>query len=527
MPNFRISPRRERLLAIVILVLAAAWRIALAAQVPVMSRDGVVFCRYAESLGRQGAAWLRHPDAQQHPLFPALLLGGQRIALALGTPPGPQTWQAAGQVVCCTAGLCVVVLVGALAARLVVLLELPVDDRSARLWAMALAALLDLNLGLSADVMSDQVHLALYLGAVRLALPSWSVWRLALAGLASGLAFLTRQEGFLPAVAAVIALVLAAKSLGWRRATVAAAAVLVAFLAVAGPYWSIVGRFSTKKDPVKWFEEDSTRADQAMPIRARDDGDARRGVALAKLETIDVSWYGASWRVLYGLLRAGRVVVPLLALLPLIDLRQRWLDPRLVLVLACIGGHTAMVTLLLDRYGYLATRHLLVVVALLMPLAAMFVARLAEIAVVRRSWVLGVATAAVALGPLLAYAFRVPNGHERYLRDAARWLAENAATGEVVVSGSSGRRIAFYAGVDWRQWGETPEDVAGAVALLRASGRGYFALESGAGFERRGNDALLAALLASQPPGLEIAEARTFDADRGAVLHLLRFGVGQ
>lgn len=523
MPSFRIARRGHLIGATVVVAIAALWRIALAAQMPVMSRDGVVFCRYAESLGAQGIAWLRDPEAQQHPLFPALLLGGERLALRVGVSPGPVTWQVTGQVVCCLAGLAVVVLVGAITARLVVLLELPVDDRSARLCAMALAALLDLNLWLSADVMSDQVHLALYLAAVRLALPSWSAWRLALAGATAGAAFLTRQEGFLPVVATLIALLLGARVLKLRRTMTGAAAVLLAFLAVAGPYWSVVGRFSTKKDPAKWFEE--VAAVTAPEARSREARSPERehGATLAKLQTRDVTWYAALPQVLLELLRAGRVVVPLLSLLPLANLRARWLDPRLAVVLACIGGHTAMVTLLLDRYGYLATRHMLVVVMLLMPFAAMFLARVFEIAALRGSVWLAAAAAVFALGPLLAYAFRVPNGHEVYLREAARWLRERTDAGEALVSGSSGRRIAFYADRPWRQWSETPEDQAGLAALLRDCGRGYFAVETGPGFERRGNDALVAALFTSPVDGLEIHEAQRMHAARGVVLYILHF----
>ncbi len=517
LPDFRIPPRRAALIAALILLVAGAWRVALAVQMPVVSRDGVVFCWYARALGERGLEYLRSPDAQQHPLFPAMLLAGQRVAAALGAPGDPLTWQIVGQSICCIAGLFVVYLVGSIAAQLVLLLELPVDERSTRLVAMSLAALLDLNLWLSVDVMSDQVHLAFYLAAVRLALPSWATWRLALAGIFAGLAFLTRQEGLMPAVAAVTSLGLAYKSLRPRRLTTGILAVAIGFVALAGPYWSVVGRFSTKKDPTQWLGEESVRAIDpgAQPAAA--------GLVFAKLETKDLSWFAALPEILNQLLRAGRVIVPLFALLPLINLRRQWLDPRFACVLACVCGHLAMVAILLDRYGYLATRHMLVVVSLLIPLAAMFLARLVEIAVLRRSWILGIVAAAATLGTLIPYALRIPNGHERYLRDAASWLAEQRDADATLVSGSSGRRIAFYAGLPWRHWDETPEDVEGTIGLLRAAGRGHFALETGPGYERRGNELLLGALLADRDAALAVREVRTVDGGRGATLHMLAF----
>jgi hypothetical protein len=153
-----------------ILILAGLWRAIMAALLPAISRDGVTFCWYARDLGEQGVAYLRTPAAQQHPLFPALILAVQRPAGWLGAPDTPLTWQRSGQVVCWVAGMAVIGLTGAIAVRLVRRLGLPLDERLAALLAMLMASVLDLNTWLSSDVMSEQVHLALYLAAVLLLL---------------------------------------------------------------------------------------------------------------------------------------------------------------------------------------------------------------------------------------------------------------------------------------------------------------------------------------------------------------------
>lgn len=520
-----LSRRAAGIAAAVILVVGGVWRAVLAFELPAVSRDGVVFIQYARALGEHGPAFLRDPSAQQHPLFPILLLAGQRLAAAAGAPDTPILWQTVGQVICWIAGMAVVVLCGAIATRLTVELALPLDRRVAALGAMALAALLDFNQWLSADVMSDQVHLALYLGAVLLALRLASVARAAACGMLTGLAFLTRQEGFLPLIAALFAMLLMMQRVGWRAATARSAALVVGFVLLAGPYWATVGRFSTKKDPAEWFGGE--RASWPAP----DGSSLAYGGApsLAKLELLDLPWYDLLPNVLYTILRAGRVVIPLLALPPLLSLRRRLLEPPLAVVMTCIGGHLAMVTLLLDRYHYLHQRHTLVIVGLLTIFAALLVARLLDYARQHRSATLALVVAAVALGPLVPFALRVPNRQEAYLRTAAEWLTSqyHAARELVLLSGSSGRRIAFYADTRWELWSETPDDATGLAQQMRAIGRGVFAIETGDGFERRGNDALLHQMVSEGLPGVRVDALCSFPTLDGNALHLLRFAPAQ
>lgn len=551
-----------------ILVASGALRLYHAAAMPVMSRDGVVFCWYARDLGRVGPAYLRDPQAQQHPLFPTLILGVARLAELVGAEPTPLLWQRCGQAVAWLSGLAVVVLSGALASTLVRRLELPIDARLATLVAMLLAGLLDLNVGLSADVMSDQTHLALYLAAV-LVLGRLDTLSAAIGGGAlAGFAFLTRQEGFLPAAAAMLALGLGRGPTHFRTRLARAAAIAVGFVVVAGPYWAVTGRISTKKDPLHWLEHETAAAEPWMPAdgasvslpgtlpppvlersgnadirelgsrRANsvggshpppappwEGGGMRASSALAKLETHDFGWYALLPYAAYKTLRAGRVVIPLLAVLPLLNLRSRWRHPALVVVLLCAVGHLGLTTLLLDRYGYLATRHTLVVVALLTPLAAMFVARLAQLAVERQSAWIGLLAAALVCGPLLPYALRTPNARDAHLAVAVARLSETEQpAGRLLVSGASQKRIAYYLDMRWEPWSEDAEDFEDVQRRLVGLDGGYFALETGPGFERRGNEVLLGRLRADPELGPRLEDALELATTDGARLHVLRVG---
>jgi hypothetical protein len=491
-----------------VLLLAGAWRAALAYRLPVISRDGCTFCWYARDLGAHGWAYLRTPAAQQHPLLPVLILGSERAARLLGTAETPLTWQRSGQLVCWSAGLAVVVLTGVLASRLVRRLALPVDARVTALAAMLLAALLDLNVWLSCDVMSEQVHLAFYLGATCLLL-KLDNWRAALGcGLLSGLAFLTREEGFVPALAGLFVLLTTWRRVPRRLLMVRGAALAAGFLICAAPYWITVGRFSTKKSLSDLWAGEGGMVGGAHPtsnenaFHSAADPGAAGSLTEARLITLDLPWYALLPQALYKLFRAGRVVVPLLALWPLYNLRRRLLQTPLLGWTACLAGHFTLGLLVLAGKGYLDPRHMLVPTVLLIPLAAVLLGRVVTLtATLRRPWWGILAVVACSL-PLVRYSLRVPNSKDGFLADAATWLVAHdpKLTGKRLLAAGSPRRVAFYTGLRWDVWDDQPVDYQALCRQIRAPEPGYFAIQVGmadkdAQFEFAGNRELLDKLL--------------------------------
>jgi hypothetical protein len=492
-----------------ILAVAGLWRIVIATLLPALARDGVTFCWYARDLGRQGIAFLQTPEAAQHPLFPALIFGAQRLTTAVGLSDSPMTWQRCGQFLSLLGGMVVVVLVGAIARRLTTRLALPIDARRVTLFALALAAVLPLNVWLSADVMSDQVHLAFYLAAVYLILRLETPSAALACGVLGGLAFLTRQEGVVIVPAGIATIIAAGRAVGYRKRLLRAALLIAGFVACVSPYWISVGRFSAKKDPldllpgghaseagspVRHFAAGEMPAQSAAHASAVSPG----GRILAKLVREDVPILLVPFRALVELFRAGRVVVPLFALLPLVNLRRRFLEPHLVGLVFCLAGHLVLTCILLKRYGYLQPRHMLVPTVLLIPFAAMLLARFAQLASEGRALAWNRAAIAVCLVPLALYSLRVPNWADRFYPDVARWIRDREPdpSSKTLLSGSGGRRIAFYAGMPWQPWPEDPADYPVVVDHIRVSRPGYFAIELGAGDERAGKQALADRLLA-------------------------------
>lgn len=463
------TPRWVCLAAFILLV--GLWlRVEIIRQMPSVSRDGADFCMDTMSLAHHGLAALRDERFDQHPLYPFGLLSAHAALRAIGAPDEPLLWQRAGQIISLTSGLAVMLLSAALGWRLVERLKAPVAAPSAALWAMALAAILPLNVALSADVMSDQTHLAFYLAGVLAAGGrSWS--SAAGSGLFSGLAFLTRPEGAVVCAAAAAARIFgrpgpdAARGPLTRRwgATVLLCGV---FLACATPYWLAIGGFSSKqgKQTVDEFAGAET-----PPT-----------VVQARLARESMPWYGALPWSTYHTFRAGRVVVPLLALPALFALRREWGRRGMMALLLCGAAHFSLINLLLVRHGYLEPRHALVVVALLTPLAGMFLARFFhDAARPRLTWV-AVLLAVVCFGVLWRYAVRIPNADDGFLFRAGAWLrtARPEFIGQRLLGGSSERRVAFYAGMKHQPWDEYRPTLEQRLWSLRAE-----IMDSGPGYE--------------------------------------------
>lgn len=527
---------RTGLPLLAIVALAAIWRLALMTQMPVLSRDGVTFCHDAQALGRHGWAFLRSREAEQHPLYPALILAAQRGAALAGAPATPFTWQRCGQAVALAGGLAVILLVAGLTGQVVRRLALPVDARLAVILAAALTALLETHVALAVDVMSDEVHLAFYVASVLLLLSApHRLLAAAGCGLFAGLAFLTRQEGIVPALAALAVLVACTCQLGLRRAAVHALAVAVGFLVVAGPYWGVAGRFSTKKDlpdllpgahaALTGQTTTACAGDEPPPSwDAPEERPAPQPFSYARLETHDVPWFGLVPYALVQVFRGGRVVIPLLALLPLWQLQERWRRPPLLGIALCMLGHLALLLLLLGRFGYLEPRHTLVIVALLTPLAALQLARFVSLLWSRRRTVAVLLLAACFL-PLALYSLRVPNHGDRYLWNATNWLVAHdpERASKPLYGEKTHKRVAFYAGMPWVWWPSQPDDEAAMCAHLNIQMPAYLLVEfAGAGdqFERRGNRELLARIQADPALATRLTQVYSAPGPRGSEVKL-------
>jgi hypothetical protein len=515
-----------------VLLLALAWRLVLAWQMPCIARDGVNFCTLAQRLDREGPSALRDESFEQHPLYPAALLGIVRLGAAVGADRGdPWVWQRAGQAVALLAGMAVVGLAAALAARIARRLEPGAPAGRAAVFAALLAALAPLNTGLSADVMSDPLHLAFYLAALLALIRPGRLGSLTGCGALAGLAFLTRPEGALPALVAPL-VALRTTGLAWPRRILHGTAAPLAFAAVALPYAAYVGKLSPKleKQGVEEFRAALPGGDPVVAAwqGAAPSGDPQRvdpphRAALLRRET---AWYEALPIALYETLRGGRFIAPLLALPLLWSQRRNLRDPALSGPLLCLLGHVGLAAWLIFHAGYLHPRHALVAGSILLIYAGVWLAQqTAPRGPARTPRPAGI-LALLAVATLAFYSLRIPNAGDAFLvRAAERIRATDPPAGALLLGGSNERRVSFYAGLRHQNWNENKppaqrfQDLRNHLLHFQPA---FLAVETGPGREVAGNDELLERL--SADPALAARWRPLFSepGPAGAALHVFR-----
>lgn len=523
LPTRDLRPRSAALALLVIVTAAALWRIAIAAQMPCISRDGVLYCWQARDLGERGVTLLASRDYEQHPLYAESILIVQRAAMLFGAHDAPLTWQRAAQAVSLTCGLAVVVLSCFLTVSLARQLQIAVAPRLAGVVAAAFAALLPLNVWLSSDVMSEQLFLTAYLGAVLAATRLPATGAALGAGVLSGVAFLTRPEGAMPLLAAAAIAVRFCGS--WVRRARVVAILLAMFALLAVPYVVLSGRLSPKLE-----KETVTRDAVETPAISP---------TFAALVREPAPWFAALPRAALEALRAGRVVGPLLGLVTIVLLRQRLSHPASLTILLSAAGQFMLGGLLVWRHGYLDPRHMITVASLLIPFAAIAPFLIFPIATnLDRDFPSYSRIARLGRGGIVllvlvvsgVYSARIPNAQSADLRQAANWILGNSQ--EPVVSlllgGSNERRIAFYAGLHFQPWPENlPDPAARRQALvehlLHFRPR-YFAIETAdaeSQRELRGNRELFESILSE--PRLQPALDRVHEvsSEAGRTLYLV------
>ncbi len=506
-PDPLVTPVARRwfvALGSLILLLAAVWRLVLAEALTTVSPDGALYLEYARDFARSGWSLLARQPLEQHPLFPGSIAFVGRALLGFGWTDQPDTWVRAGQVVTVTTGVALVLAIGLVAGTISRALRQP--PVPAMLVTMTLAALLPLNTWHSADVMSDQMH-ALWL-ALGVTAAAWLPrTRAALAvGCCAALAFLTRPEGAGLVIAAVVALAVMPRATPAARCRAGAVIALVAAALVA-PYWLTSGGLSPK------LHKETTEQVQVA---------VRAAPRFATLTRHDLDWYEAPAKASLEFLRAGRVVVPVLAVIGmLVALRRRrtaWRLPAIVTPLALAALILAAAQVLVVRHGYLAPRHLLVPTNLAVAAAGLTIAGL-----LRRTRPGGAVLLVLAALPLAAYSTRVPNGADAHLAELGRWLAQQPRPGQaLLLGGASERRIAFYGQVRFQAWPENLQDPEVRLRELHGHLVGFsathFALTLGSTADLAANRGLLQRLRARWP-GL-LSPLREMPIDRGRTLVL-------
>ena len=470
---------------VVALIVTAALQATIIVRSPTITADGIIFISIARQLPDGAVEAFRKQD--QHPGYPAMLLGATRVAQDLGVRAEPESWMLGGQIVSFACGLLTVSMVWLLGRELF-------DARAANVAAL-IFAVLPVARGNAADAVSDTPHLAFYLLAAWLATVGIgrgrTIW-LAAAGAVSGLAYWIRPEGLEVVIVACVFLVFHARRTRWgfRRFALAEVALIGSALIVAMPYLVLAGKVTSKQLTFAKYEPTPMHIEQLAQVNVP----AEPVATSATLPTVEqigsnpaplstaapavvVKTQYTVWLVaklvgegIMALLNSiGQgfkwVFLPFYVLghLELARRRPNWLQIRYVVYFGAL--HCLILLAVFVISGYIGHRHLLPLIALAMPCTALGVIYVAEI-VVRRYQarpafaVWGIAGLSCAL--VLPYTIRPFSREFIPVIAATHWVEQRAEPGAGIVSNSP--YVAFHGALPVSQLGNHASRIDEALA---------------------------------------------------------------
>ncbi|HMP60176.1 MAG TPA: glycosyltransferase family 39 protein, partial [Gemmatales bacterium] len=236
---------RDLVLLLALLLLGGMVKGVIWQRTAILARDGIGFIEIAQRFDREPWPQVLR-EAHQHPVYPVHVWLTARAASWIGMPPQSNLdWQQCAHAANVFLGVLVVIPMYVLARPLV------------GVWGAFAAAFLYQVLPVPAHVTADTLSEGAYLfwAATGLALLTrgLQVWRwywFILAGLAVGLAYLTRPEGAMITLAGLAVLFWAAlrrwQPQPWRRAVLAGLCLGLATAATVTPYWLTIGRLGSK-----------------------------------------------------------------------------------------------------------------------------------------------------------------------------------------------------------------------------------------------------------------------------------------
>lgn len=295
---------RELALLVMLLVLASGIRAWLIVHTEVAARDSVGFIRYALELERQ--PWKEVLERNlQHPGYPLVLLAVSWPVRQLLGGTDCVSMQLSAQLTSALAGVLLIIPMYYLGRELF--------GRRASFWGTALFQCLPVSSRVMADALSEATFLLFTTTALLFAVRgvrSHAVWRFALCGLFSGLAYLARPEGALIVVATGLVIVAFQFTPAWRqswpRAVVCVAALLVTATAIGSPYVLVTGRMTNKPTPRRLWESvglempELGRAAEQERLRTRQDRPGRPPFDVASAPAVAGGPLTASMLAIYA-----------------------------------------------------------------------------------------------------------------------------------------------------------------------------------------------------------------------------------
>jgi len=540
-----------------VLLLAGLVRGILCAQPACISRDGVNIVSLARKLADDPVKWMSIETRQ--PGFSWILLQTHRLFGHRWGGGLPEAWQFSGRLLA--------LLGGAAACVGVYLITLQLYDRRIAAVAGMLACFWPQAARLSADVLSDMPHLAMYLAAFICALAAMkrpSLWLPAACGLVAGLAYLVRQEAIGLVAATALCLLWFGPYKTRGRKALSVLILACCFSAVIAPYVMTTGRILGNKGPEDVFKlltqrprtergphysknertpafgaviraatvrERSALAERALTGARGTLPYGRGSDQRQRYSAGALSWYQAPGRMVESWAKSGRYVIAALFLAALFLKTVPSAESRgRRLAAFCVSTQVALVLIRVVVFEGTSSRYMIIPVALCIPwAAAAFVtltttmARRTRHPTASRTVATWASAALLALMPLVYYITLPLDRGQRQYRTAGVWLREHAEPDDGVMGHPRLDRLMFYADRTYptTTWLKCDEDDS-PDRLRRIIGRknpAWFVDAEGSRRKKRDTRAYFAALLDGAIPRLEHAQTM---GPQGRQAHIFR-----
>ncbi|MBK8267837.1 MAG: glycosyltransferase family 39 protein [Planctomycetes bacterium] len=421
---------RLRRLTGIVLLAAAVIRAALVLQPACIDRNGVQLIEFSRRMETNLSEAMRVTTRQ--PGYSLLLLWTHRTIGTLVGGDTPEAWQRCGELIAMIGGIGV--------CLAIVLLTRKLFDEHTALAAAVLVAIWPQGAHLSAGVLSDMPHLALYLFALLLvysAILHRSPMRLAFGGALIGMAYLFKQEAISLFIASIICWWISMKSAGGPRRIGGMLIMTGCFALVIAPHSLATDKWLPNKNPLDLLKLLGGAGDSSPGILA-----------------YVLPWWKTPGRFLEECLRSGRYVFAILFLVgALVRHARKSQNQGKFLLLTCATVYVILLQIRAMVYGEISERYAAIPAVLMIPWAASGWLALMELARSRlqntphavRFSVIRFLLLLIPL-PAAVYLARPVYAGKNHYREAGIQLRQMAQPDDRILAHEHLEQIMFYAG---------------------------------------------------------------------------------
>jgi len=408
--HIKTAAKQDVIHMLILLTIALGIGIYLIVTTVVIAKDGVTFIKYSKNLEVDAAKVMI--EQEQHPGYPAMILGVHKIAIAM------------------MFRLLAIVVLYFIGKNLV--------GAKFSFWAVLILILLPKPAKYGSDALSDWPHIFFLASGVLLSMHaaiSKKWWLFGFAGLAGGAGYLVRPECIQVIVYGSLWLALqlfwSKRVMSKSKTAIALVLLLIGFCVLAFPYMKLKDAVFPKKNLVQLHPQVVSETTCTADIVPSDIAGAFGKMFENIGETL--MWFFVP-ALFIGIYKSFK--------------KPKWYEPEQFFIIILVGLNIALMVLLYCKYGYMSGRHtlpLVVFTIFYIPAGLQVLADLLDKKLLKKSdanlgFIILMVTGIAICSPKLFRPIRI---EKQGYRAAAKWLKANTNSEDVIAVPD--KRISFYA----------------------------------------------------------------------------------